>query len=121
MAAESSAQRAILDWLQLRGIFAWRQNTGGVPLHGQPGKFRPAPMRGVSDILAILPPHGRLLAIEVKGPKGRVAPDQRRFLDAVSRSGGIAVVARGVADVERIIKQRQRGQPGAAASPPPSP
>jgi hypothetical protein len=49
-------------------------------------------MKGASDILAVLPPAGRLLAIECKQPGKRPTADQRAFLDAVAAAGGVALV-----------------------------
>jgi hypothetical protein len=37
-------------------------------------------------------------SIEVKTPTGRVRPEQRAWLEAVQRAGGIAIIARSVPD-----------------------
>jgi len=73
----------ILEYLSLRGIFAWRQNAG--------------------LILGIIPPHGRFLAIEVKKPGRKPTAHQRAFLAEVKRMGGIALVAHSLEDVERVL------------------
>jgi len=60
--------------------------------------------RGISDILGCY--QGKLLAIEVKKPGGRVSPDQTRFIERVNAEGGIAFVAWSVDDVvERLELQ----------------
>ena len=41
-------------------------------------------------------------SIEVKTPTGRVKPEQQQWLDAVQAAGGIAAVARSVADCEQL-------------------
>ena len=41
-------------------------------------------------------------SIEVKTPTGRVRPEQQQWLAAVQAAGGIAAVARSVADCERL-------------------
>ena len=41
-------------------------------------------------------------SIEVKTPTGRIRPEQKTWLDAVVKAGGIAAVARSVADCERL-------------------
>lgn len=46
---------------------------------------------------------GRFAAVEVKTPTGRVSAEQKAFIDAVNRSGGIAGVARSVEDVILIL------------------
>ena len=41
-------------------------------------------------------------SIEVKSATGRLRPEQQSWLDAVQKAGGIAAVARSVADCERL-------------------
>jgi hypothetical protein len=116
---ETATVRAILDYLHLRGILAWRQNSRVVMLPGKGGKERPYRMggvKGMSDVIGcvpheiLIPPTarivngpqrvGRLLAIEVKSAEGKPTPEQLAFLQAVVRAGGIAFVARSVKDVQ---------------------
>lgn len=42
-------------------------------------------------------------AIEAKQPRGRASREQRAFLSTVQRFGGLAGVARSVADARRIV------------------
>lgn len=53
--------------------------------------------KGVADILGCY--QGRMIAIEVKTPRGVVKPEQEAFLKNVRAEGGIAFVARSVEDV----------------------
>ncbi|MES2342293.1 MAG: VRR-NUC domain-containing protein [Pseudomonadota bacterium] len=97
---ESALVRQLLQYLSLRGVLAWRANQIPAPLKG--GGFRKfAGLKGVSDILGVLPPGGRLLAVEAKSPTGRLRPAQARFLDAVNARGGLGIVCRSLADLER--------------------
>lgn len=50
-------------------------------------------------------PIAQFVAIETKGPAGRATKDQKNFLRVVDESGGIAVLARNIADVETKIAQ----------------
>jgi hypothetical protein len=43
-------------------------------------------------------------SIEVKTPTGRLTPEQRQWLAAVETAGGIAGVARSVADAEALLR-----------------
>lgn len=122
---EKDIQRAILDYLQVRGIFAFRANTGAARYEGKNGpRFVRYGFPGVADILGILPnwiyvngkgtpglvpfkpsptsmpPEvGRFLAIEVKRGIQRQSADQKAFQEAVERSGGLYILAYKTEDV----------------------
>lgn len=93
--AEHAIQSAILDYLALRGILAWRINSGMVKTEAG-GMVRLAPA-GFSDIAGIY--NGRFLAIEVKQPGKKPTAVQQAFLDAVTAAGGVAFVAHSLDDV----------------------
>jgi hypothetical protein len=97
---ETEIQRAILDYLKLQGIFAWRVNNVPVSMmRGGQRVFRSfGGVKGVADIIGILP-GGRLLAIEVKSEKGKPSPDQLAFGKAINGAGGLWFVARSIEDV----------------------
>ena len=84
---EKDITRAIRDFLDFKRIFHWKQfqTLGSTP--------------GVADIIGIERKTGRMIAIEVKTPYGRVNPKQEQFLLNVRANGGIAFVARSVQDV----------------------
>ncbi len=52
---------------------------------------------GQPDIMGMLK-GGRLLAVEVKRPSGKVTPEQAEFLAKASTNGGCAFVARSIDD-----------------------
>ena len=81
----------IRKYLSIKNIWHWKQWQGPM---SQP--------RGVSDIIGIL--HGRLLAIEVKKPGGKLSLFQERFLENVNKRGGIGFVAYSVDDVIRALE-----------------
>lgn len=107
---ENDVLRACLELLRVRRIFCWRQNQGAIPLGD--GRFRKfVGMKGVSDILAVLPPGGRLLAVETKRPDGgRLTDDQRAFLEAVCAAGGLALVVDDVAQLIAALEEADRAQ-----------
>ena len=84
--AETLLTRSIRSLLNAAGIFHWKvhQGLGAVP--------------GVPDLLGVYK-GGRLIAIEVKAPKGKVSPAQQMFIDAINGAGGNAFVARSIDDV----------------------
>ena len=95
--------KKILEALFERGVFAWRQNTQGV-FDRAKGTYRPAAKKGVSDILGLIPPHGRFLAIEVKTGRDKLSPEQIGFLTTVSAAGGIADVIKTETDLDNLLK-----------------
>jgi hypothetical protein len=100
---EGAVLSAILEYLEIRGVFAWRNNTGAVKVEAQHGaRFVRFGKKGSSDILGVLD-DSRFLAIEVKGPKGKATFEQLDFLAEVAKRGGVAFVARSIEDVDRHL------------------
>jgi hypothetical protein len=89
---------------------AWRQNAGRLRVErgGKVHLYQFAGAAGVSDVLAILPPHGRLLAVETKMPGRKLTADQAAFLSAVTQAGGVALVVRDLKDLERALDELGR-------------
>jgi hypothetical protein len=87
------------------GIFAWKNQTQGTfdPRAKRFRKFNG--LKGVSDILGILP-DGTFLAIEVKRAKPKTYPtkDQKEFIKNITISGGVAFVARSIDDITKNLK-----------------
>lgn len=107
---ESALVTMILQWLKLKGIPAWRTQSVPVPLPG--GGFRKfSGKKGVTDIIGLLPcghmqeglKDGRFLGIEVKAGKNKPTPEQEEFIRCITECGGIAFVARSLADVESML------------------
>jgi hypothetical protein len=115
---EQTIQRAILEYLNWKHIFCWKNNTAGIYVKAR-NTYIPSHAPGVADILGVLP-GGRFLAIEVKSPTGRVSPHQQQFIDRINENGGVAFVARSVEEVEqqlhaRIGRHNQTGNTRSAA------
>ncbi len=97
MVNEKKIQNDILDFLKTIGLLVFPIQNAGVydqikKIYRRPPKhFRP----GISDIIGMLP-SGKLLAIEVKAPKGKPTPDQLKFLVDVQGSLGVAFISRSV-------------------------
>jgi hypothetical protein len=86
-----------MDYLAIKGIFAWRNNSGGVPVDG--GKrFVRFGYPGSPDILGILP-GGKMLCVETKSAKGKLSEAQEAFRGYVERAGGVYVVVRSLEDL----------------------
>jgi len=109
--SESDIVYGCLELLSLKGIFSWRVNNVGI-YDQKIGRYRSFHgMKGVSDIIGIVPcmtPEGsvgRLLAIEVKSPRGQTSPHQEAFLKSIDDNGGLAMVVRSVDDLEQFLKE----------------
>ena len=102
--AHNALCKAVLEYCTMRQIAAWKVGASPVPLPN--GGFRPAPTRGISDIIGVLPT-GRFLAAEVKTGTGRLSPEQKEFLDRVRMNGGLALVVRDITQFINDINETQ--------------
>jgi hypothetical protein len=102
---ETSLTRACLQLLQLKRVFAFRNNTGAAAFAGPAGRKRFVRFStpGAADILGVLP-GGKFLAIEVKRPGNKPTAAQRAFLDAVTEAGGLSLVIHDVRDLQRALE-----------------
>jgi hypothetical protein len=99
---EGRVLEGCLRYLEIRGIYHWRNSTGAVQI--APGRFMRFGKVGSSDILGVLP-SGRLLCVECKAPKGgRLSPEQRQFLAEVRELGALAVVARSFRELDTALR-----------------
>ncbi len=87
---ESVVLNSSLKYLEWRGAFVWRNNSGVLrDKTGRPVQFGKV---GSADILGIY--QGKLVACETKTETGKVTDAQEAFLAAIRERGGIAVVCR---------------------------
>ena len=110
---EADVLASVLAYLEVaerqrRVVWYARTNTGAGRLlrrDGTVGQWLRFGWPGCPDILGQLP-GGRLLALEVKRPSGRVRPEQEAFLDKVRTGGAVAAVVRSVDDVHELLSKR---------------
>jgi hypothetical protein len=82
------------------GCFIWRNNTGVDLARG----IRYGLGVGSADLVGVVAPYGRFLAIEVKRERGGVVgDDQRAWLALVVRAGGVAGIVRSVEQALRLL------------------
>ena len=104
---ESEIRADIQKYLDMKGIFNWRSWQGQFSV------------RGVPDIIGLLPGSGRGLGIEVKLP-GWKPPvegtkqfkhysEQKAFLDNIKKSGGVAFFACSIDEVESNLQFMRKG------------
>ena len=112
MASEQTIQQHIRIACSKGDTRLFRNNTGTLrDQHGRPVQF--GLCKGSADLIGyrtvtITPDMvgqqvAVFLSIEVKPPTGRIRPEQQQWLEAVQAAGGIAGVARSVADAEVLL------------------
>lgn len=108
--AHQDLQRAVLDYCALRGVPAVPIHTGPrvAPREGGGYELRGnRAQRGVSDVLACLPPEGRLALIELKTGGARRSAEQVRVHDRFHAAGALCLVVRSIGDLEAHLPARK--------------
>lgn len=98
---ESAALVEVLKALRAHPAVVWceRMNSGAARIGNRFIRFGFA---GCPDVLGQLR-DGRFLAVEVKGPTGKLRPEQAVFLERVNGAGGVGFMARDLRDVLREL------------------
>lgn len=100
---EREISKSILEYLTLRKVFCWRNNTGGfLDKRDHYYKFGKT---GSGDILG-LTKTGQFFSIEVKRPGKKPTDAQVEFMDRIAFNGGIAFVACSIDDVIQILEEK---------------
>ena len=102
---EAEVLRQCLQLLQVLRVPAWRANTGAMTATASTGRrrFVRFGVPGQPDILGLLPPAGRLLAVETKQKGRKPTAAQAAFLANVEAAGGLALVVRDVEELRRAL------------------
>ena len=90
---------------KLPDLALWRNNIGSpdrIHHYGLPV--------GSADLIGILSPSGRLIALECKSPTGRLRPEQSRWLAAVRTFGAFACVVRSSNEAIEAITRARNGE-----------
>lgn len=101
---ENAVVKACLAYLALRGIFAYRNNTGAFAgTHNGKRRFVRFGALGAPDIIAVV--RGRYVGIEAKRPGGgRLSPAQLAFHANLRAAGGVALVVRSVDELIEALE-----------------
>lgn len=108
MSTEAELLRAILVALGARPEVRLFRNNVGLARDATGRHVRFGLAVGASDLVGIVAPHGRFLALEVKSPKGRVRPEQEAFLEMIRGLGGVGRVVRSVAEAEQALAEARQ-------------
>lgn len=103
---ESAALVEVLKALRAHPAVVWceRMNSGAAKVGNRFIRFG---WPGCPDVLGQLH-DGRLLGVEVKGPTGKLRPEQSVFMERIRGAGGVAFMARDCRDVLRELEINQR-------------
>ena len=104
---EAGIQKAILQYGAItEGVSMFRMNVLGIPIHGQPGKYRPAAEKGIADIYCQLMVWGIPVScwLEVKAGKRKQEESQKEFEKRVENY----YVVRSVDDAAAAINECRR-------------
>lgn len=110
--SDHTPERTILHDIRLAlgrvpDLVLWRNTTGVARHYDRTQRF--GLCVGSADIVGILGPTGRFIALEVKTETGRVAHAQSQFLNVVRSRGGFAAVVRSVDDAIAAITRARAG------------
>lgn len=93
-------KRVMLEASRL-GHTVFRNHVGG--FYAKDGSFhRTGLCKGSADLIGWMK-DGRFLAIEVKKPGGRLRKEQRTFLDAARKAGGVGIVCDDEMKLEKLL------------------
>jgi hypothetical protein len=96
---EHEIQQQILDWLKLKRIFHYRQNSGGIKKGSHFVKFG-AP--GAPDIICVI--KGQYVGLEIKRVNAHQSRQQFMFQGELEKAGGRYILARSLDDVMDALK-----------------
>lgn len=107
--SEAEIQAAIRVALgQTPDVLLWRNHVGRV--QDERGRWHPFGLApGSADLVGLLAPSGRWLALEVKSDRGALRPEQRDWLAMVRRAGGFAAVVRSVDEAMAAVARARAG------------
>ncbi len=100
---EKDIVRSILDYLEFRKIFHWRNNTGATIITRQSGKkdFYRFGAVGSPDIFAVI--DGKIYGIEVKTLTGVQSENQKLWQKDFEKAGGIYLLIRSLDELIKVL------------------
>lgn len=98
---ESDIQHEILETLDKLGLFYWRSQT--LAIRGRSNNKQSQKLKGMPDIMCLLPPHGTLVGLEVKTEDGKPSTEQLEWGRNLESNGGKFFIVRSVEDVLKAL------------------
>lgn len=108
--SEAEVKREIIQYLNLRGYFVWNNRNTGL-YDSRRGKWIPAVLKGIPDIIGIQKTTGIFIGIEVKRPDykkdGSLVNQptifQSEFINNINKYNGIGIIVSSLDEcIERL-------------------
>lgn len=105
--SEGLIQTGILEYLTIRGIFAWRAQATPIPIRrgNQIVGLRKVPenLKGMPDIMVLH--KGVFIGIEVKRDDGKQSKEQKVWEAQIIAAGGRYIIARTILDAVAAMQK----------------
>lgn len=98
---EKDIQKVILQWLSLKKIFHYKQNTTGI-FKKSTQSYIPSQSTGAPDIVIVA--HGKYIGIEVKRRGAKQSESQIAFQKNLEKAGGEYILAYELEDVIKVLR-----------------
>ena len=98
--SEKELLASCIQYLKLKRIFHYRQNTGAL-VDKERGKFLRYGVVGGTDIVAVI--KGKYIGIECKVGKNKQSPGQIEFEKNLVEAGGIYLIIRDVQTLAELL------------------
>ena len=100
---EKEIVNSIIHYLNGRGHFVWRNNSGMAKIQTASGvRMWRASIAGASDIVGVAK-DGKFIAVECKFGNNKPSLLQNIFLEDIKKRGGYAVVSYGIDDLPKEL------------------
>ena len=97
---EKDIVKMCLDYLTLKKIFHYRQNTGGFKT--ERGSFVRFGFKGSPDIVVVI--NGKYIGLECKVPNGKQSDGQIKFEQELKSAGGDYHIITNYEDLKKLIE-----------------
>lgn len=97
--SEADIQKTILEYLEIKRTFHWRQNSGSMKVPNT-NRFIRFGIVGAPDIFVVK--NSKVYALEVKSAKGEQNDNQLKFEVDLTKAGGLYYVVRSLDEVKAI-------------------
>lgn len=100
---ESQIQNAIRTYLEMRGVYVIRVNSGSIPIGtGKYKRWFKGADAGTPDLVACH--NGKFIGIEVKRPTKKQTDRQIYQAGRIERAGGVSIVATSIEDIQKLLQ-----------------